>query len=195
MSTLRITGLFDAAQNEATLRRRHAPEDLIPPEVFEGAFLPPPRPISSPPNLSGLVLQLSLGERISGGRVGDVYRVSVESVLTKDGDVAPDIHIPPLVVKIAKRRYVHRLAREAWFYDELEPLQGVATARCFGWSDAQVPLDVKSISWIRKRDDDRAFIFESDENEEVSDADEALRIKERLGSQDNNILSCYSWKS
>lgn len=45
-------------------------------------------------------------------------------------------------MKIAKCRHVYRLAREASFYDELEPLQGVATARCFGWFEARIPADV-----------------------------------------------------
>lgn len=40
--------------------------------------------------------------------------------------------LPPLVVKIGRRNRCQSITREAWFYEEMECLQGIAIARCYG---------------------------------------------------------------
>lgn len=196
-----MNGLFESAQDATRLHRRHVPEDLIPPILYrDSPFTLPPRPLSSLPNPANLSLKLALGERISGGRAGDVHRVSIEGIFTKDGLEVSEVHIPPLVVKIARRRHVFRLAREAWFYDELETLQGVATARCFGWFEAPIPSGLTPYSWhpkhrMPKKINNFNPYFESDfanfdfdyecEDENDPQMAENLRIKEILGLQES----------
>jgi hypothetical protein len=46
--------------------------------------------------------------------------------------------LPPLVIKVAARRRSDDLARETWFYEEMEDLQGVAIARCYGFFTAEI---------------------------------------------------------
>jgi len=58
--------------------------------------------------------------------------------LSSEEQVAATL-LPPLVVKIARRDRCTYIAREAWFYDEMESLQGVCIPRCYGWFDAVIP--------------------------------------------------------
>ncbi|KAI0030983.1 hypothetical protein K488DRAFT_71785, partial [Vararia minispora EC-137] len=71
----------------------------------------------------------TLGKYQGGGRVGVVFALEdVEVVGMPDG-----FSLPPLVVKVARRDRVGSLAREAWFYDEMECIQGSVIPRCYGW--------------------------------------------------------------
>lgn len=194
LATLCLSGLFESAHDETEFHRRHVPDDLILPIIYSKPFTIPPRRLLKQESSPELTLKLSLGERISGGRIGEVYRISIEGVFAKDGELASSVHVPPLVVKIAKRGYACRLAREAWFYDELKPLQGVATARCFGWFEARLPPNVTPIPWQLKPDENKhGFVFEDEEDEEDPQIVEDLRIKKMLGLQEpegeNSILS------
>ncbi|KAI0028009.1 hypothetical protein K488DRAFT_90186 [Vararia minispora EC-137] len=124
---------------EACLERRIPPADLIVPEIFEPAdkdeegamVIPPPperRPSRLPPSRQ-LHIRGALGKYQGGGRVGVVF--ALEDVQVSG---MPDgFGLPPLVVKIARRDRVASLAREAWFYDEMEHIQGAVIPRCYGW--------------------------------------------------------------
>lgn len=46
--------------------------------------------------------------------------------------------LPPLIAKVALVNRRGGMAREAWFYDELWPLQGVAIPLCFGWFETEI---------------------------------------------------------
>ncbi|KAI0060761.1 hypothetical protein BV25DRAFT_1775382, partial [Artomyces pyxidatus] len=39
------------------------------------------------------------------------------------------------------------LARDAWFYDEMECLQGCAIARCYGWFEADLSSGQSVLAW------------------------------------------------
>lgn len=61
---------------------------------------------------------------------------TVRETQAKDGQ---PIRIPPLICKIAPHRRNKPIAREAWFYDEMQTLQGLIIPRCYGLFVAQVP--------------------------------------------------------
>ncbi|KZV82126.1 hypothetical protein EXIGLDRAFT_778945, partial [Exidia glandulosa HHB12029] len=104
------------------LAKRKADPDVYQPRTFrpEG---PPTRPPSSLPAPGSLALNLELGEYIGSGRSGIVF--AVDTTGTHGG-------LPPLVLKIARQERCQSVAREAWFYEELECLQGVVLPRCYG---------------------------------------------------------------
>ncbi|KAI0036010.1 hypothetical protein K488DRAFT_82449 [Vararia minispora EC-137] len=147
-SAITITNLLGAQGNhgsthvvprEAVLEQRTAPLDLIAPEISVPEFedpndpdeLPPPperRPSCLPPSRQ-LHIRGTLAKYLGGGRVGVVFALEdIEVVAMPDG-----FSLPPLVVKIARRDRVASLAREAWFYDEMECIQGSVIPRCYGW--------------------------------------------------------------
>ncbi|KZV94573.1 hypothetical protein EXIGLDRAFT_505369 [Exidia glandulosa HHB12029] len=108
---------------------------------------PTPRPPSKRPKIGdNLHVSVSLGQRLGAGRCGIVYALD-------------DVHVsgasallPPLVAKIAWRHRAMELVREAWVYDELEYIQGVAVARCFGLFTLSLPASQTCTLW----DDPRA---------------------------------------
>lgn len=53
-------------------------------------------------------------------------------------DLEPHVIVPPLVVKISRRHRVPWLAREAWFYEEIECLQGSVAPYCYGLFEAEL---------------------------------------------------------
>ncbi|GJJ09986.1 hypothetical protein Clacol_004212 [Clathrus columnatus] len=82
-----------------------------------------------------------LGERIGSGRVGTVYAAIL---LTEDYTSV----LPPLVVKISRRK--HSMEKEAWFYEELEQLQGIAVPLCYGFFQTRVEEGVEVSTWNDK---------------------------------------------
>lgn len=55
------------------------------------------------------------------GRVGSVYLINI--------DGATQYFLPPLKLKVAARHRSKNLAREAWFYEEVEDIQGGSIAQ------------------------------------------------------------------
>ncbi|KIJ50484.1 hypothetical protein M422DRAFT_245770 [Sphaerobolus stellatus SS14] len=77
----------------------------------------PPRPPSHllPPGDHHIAV--SLGEALGHGKVGSVYSVTV---------LTPGLDIPPLVIKVSNYKRSANMAEDAWYYEELEQLQGIA---------------------------------------------------------------------
>lgn len=102
---------------------------------------------------------LRLGKVLGDGRVGAVFEVYIVG----DDDLKHDL--PPLVAKIASPNRNKSLAREAWFYDEMACLQGVAIPHCWGWFVGEVADEVDMTVWERigveeedcDEDDERVF--------------------------------------
>ncbi|KAF8494289.1 hypothetical protein JB92DRAFT_2595742, partial [Gautieria morchelliformis] len=119
----------------------------------------PVRPPSKLPPPGNLYLRVSLdSDRLGYGRVGSVYPLTI--------DGADQYALPPLVIKVAGRRRSEDLAREAWFYEELEHIQGVAIARCYGFFTAEIDANSEVLGWA-----------ESDANyDEEDDLDEPVSI-------------------
>ncbi|KAF9505058.1 hypothetical protein BS47DRAFT_1354444 [Hydnum rufescens UP504] len=142
ISALTIHGLItdtEGANIPMILHRTVAPLDLVPllrldegapPEVVYGPFIP--RPPSTLPETGDLHVQLILGDEKGWGRSSFVHEVNVLPAATLPA------HLPPLVLKVARSKRRAEIAREAWFYDELECLQGVVLPRCYGWFEAEL---------------------------------------------------------
>lgn len=94
----------------------------------------PPRSPSNLPPPGHSELSFSLGPIIGSGRTGIVYEVRNVSIDPIKDDVSTKTpgYLPPLVVKVAYRNRCLSLVREAWFYEEMECLQGASMARCYG---------------------------------------------------------------
>ncbi|KAI0314532.1 hypothetical protein OF83DRAFT_1174655 [Amylostereum chailletii] len=99
----------------------------------------PSRPQSTLPLAQNLHATATLGEWSGHGQVAQVYELSNVQI---QGSALP-VDIPPLVVKVAFKHRVASLAREAWFYDELESLQGPVVPRCYGWFEMDLRTSPK----------------------------------------------------
>lgn len=100
-------------------------------------------------------LQLEVSDLLSSNDRGSVYAVTATNA-----DSLP-FCIPPLVIKVASEREGRKLAEEAGMYRDLESLQGVVTARCYGYFRAAVNHletairpwdDFNAIDWPRTHD-------------------------------------------
>lgn len=124
------------------------PQDIVGPciERREGLFLPDGMPARVPvtvPVGESLHLNLRLISRLGRGRASLVYSVA------QKGDTP---HLPPLVIKVARKSFNTFITREAWFYDELACLQGSVIPRCFGLFSVKIP-DSSAHDWDRIRCD------------------------------------------
>ncbi|VDC02395.1 unnamed protein product [Peniophora sp. CBMAI 1063] len=85
-----------------------------------------------PPKTGRCELHLELGELLGSGATGVVHAVtSLEGV-----DV-------PLCVKIAFPSERAALSSEAWFYDDLQDIQGVVIPKCFGYFEKTLSLSTR----------------------------------------------------
>ena len=63
-------------------------------------------------------------------------------------ELSTDLHsVPCRVVKFVLRKRNKAMIREAWFYDELQPLQGTVVPRCCGYYEAILPPNCTVIPW------------------------------------------------
>ncbi|KII84862.1 hypothetical protein PLICRDRAFT_344255 [Plicaturopsis crispa FD-325 SS-3] len=127
------------------LQRRMPPP--VAPEIHdfrprEGG--PPERLPSQLPAPGDLSATFSLTDAIDYGRVGSVRGVSL---LDCSSPAGLPYALPPLVIKIARRSRSQELEREAWFYEEMESLQGVALARCYGLFQVELEHSIHIESW------------------------------------------------
>lgn len=147
LTTVALSGLFDndaASPSPATIvTRKDMPVDLIKPIIVKygpkiAKFytdITTRRPSTQPPPESGR-LEASLGEYLGHGHSSVVFSLDNVNLF----DVTPAV-VPPLVVKIARLNRVTSLMREAWFYDEMECLQGASLARCYGYFEVELHED------------------------------------------------------
>lgn len=84
---------------------------------------------------------------IGEGRIGLVYFARVNAVADAEGNDISGKMPAEVCLKIAKPTYCRSLAREAWFYEQLQEWQGVATAKCYGLFTAPVPPDTSVRPW------------------------------------------------
>ncbi|KAG2009565.1 protein kinase subdomain-containing protein PKL/ccin3 [Coprinopsis cinerea AmutBmut pab1-1] len=79
-------------------------------------------------------LEVKLVERISEGRIGVAYIAQVLSATQQGTDIQATIP-PTLCLKFAKPEFSRSLARlgDAWFYEQMESLQGISVPTCFGF--------------------------------------------------------------
>ncbi|KIJ50425.1 hypothetical protein M422DRAFT_777137 [Sphaerobolus stellatus SS14] len=98
----------------------------------------PPRPPSCLPLPGNHHIAVSLGEALGHGRVGSVHSVTL---------LTPGLDIPPLVIKVSNYKRSANMAEEAWYYEELEQLQGISIPRCYGFFQAQLKDGCNVLTW------------------------------------------------
>ncbi|KAF9503790.1 hypothetical protein BS47DRAFT_1334772 [Hydnum rufescens UP504] len=155
ISALTIHGLItdsDGSNIPVILRRTAAALDLVPflDLVSVAALDRPrrpyvPRPPSTLPEPGDLHVNLTFGDKKGWGRSSFVHEVNVLPTTTLPA------HLPPLVLKVARSKRRAEIAREAWFYDELECLQGVVLPRCYGWFEAELTEGQSFGPWTATR--------------------------------------------
>ncbi|OBZ77296.1 hypothetical protein A0H81_02063 [Grifola frondosa] len=106
----------------------------------------PPRVPDNLPGPQDFRLELCIRKELSSGRCGRVFLTSAMSLSdpSDPSDVmlspAPPV-LPQLVVKVARPKYTESLSREAAAYHEMQAIQGVSIARCYGWFEAELDQD------------------------------------------------------
>lgn len=82
---------------------------------------------------------LKVGSRIGSGHSGYVYSLD---------PVEADPSLPPLVVKFGVQGFNKFILREAWFYDEMQTLQGEVIPWSFGLYRAVIPEGTSFVPWL-----------------------------------------------
>lgn len=121
---------------------------------------PIPRPPSTLPPPGHSTLSFSLGKSLGAGESGIVFEV-LDPCLRDSDCSAPSAHLPPLVAKIGRQDRCQSIAREGWFYEEMECLQGVAIPRCYGCFELKLSKGCRVGPWEDPRfatfDDERSW--------------------------------------
>ncbi|OBZ73798.1 hypothetical protein A0H81_06134 [Grifola frondosa] len=172
-----VTGLVKT--NEGTQVDLSADIRTPPPMIIENETTPvwirpegvPPRIVLRHPVPKHLRLELKIGEKIGGGRCGSVYAATAVRLFdpanpadSLDYPKAPIL--PELVIKVAEPHQMWRLEQEAGAYEELQVLQGVSVARCYGWFEAKL---ADGWSLLGSENDDNGYTSDSSEESEESD--------------------------
>ncbi|KAI0060767.1 hypothetical protein BV25DRAFT_1827656 [Artomyces pyxidatus] len=182
----------DNATNEfvpVALHRMTAPLDLVhshyhprPNPSFASLLLEsvPERPPSLLPPPGEAYLRARLGEFIGDGHSSVVF--GLEDIQL-DGSSPDQQSVPRLVVKIARSNRLAALAREAWFYDEMECLQGSTIARCYGWFEVELAPNQSVPAWREHPAED------PDEYDAALDCDQVVHPDQLKRTARRDLLS------
>ncbi|KAF8512453.1 hypothetical protein BU17DRAFT_96242 [Hysterangium stoloniferum] len=151
-SSLVVTGLIKSNHTETRLicsRGTSVPTELMYSNTEEntrpdGFYICPPSTLPPPGDLT---LEVSVQAKLGEGRVGFVYGVDKRGT---SGSHA----IPDLVIKVARRYQSNNLCREAWFYEEMEHLQGIIVARCYGIFQVVLDEQYEVLDWEKVNQED-----------------------------------------
>lgn len=92
-----------------------------------------------PPNLN-----IKLGDCIGHGRSGITFKVEPVGLSSSTSSTV----LPPLVAKIGRQHFNKWLLREAWFYEEMQSVQGVVIPWCYGLYSARIPPGHAFLPWL-----------------------------------------------
>lgn len=95
-----------------------------------------------------LDLEVRLSSSVQDGANGLIYKLKVPRTTTVRANDGQQLTIPPLIGKFAPRARNKPIAREAWFYDEMQSLQGLIIPYCFGYFVATVPEGKEIRPWV-----------------------------------------------
>lgn len=109
------------------------------------------RSIPQPQPPGNLMLRLSLGDKIGEGACGLVYEATGVCLAGRSPGYTKS-KLPPLVVKIRKNFQPYRLPREAFIYEEMEPLHGLLVARYYGCFETVIPPGVTFPVWQMEKE-------------------------------------------
>ena len=150
----------------------------------EGA---PTRSPSELPPPGDQCLHVSLNpERLGFGRLGSVYSLKVND--------PSESSLPPLVVKVAVRHRSERMSREAWFYEEMERLQGTSIPLCYGYFTAEIDANSEVLDWAEADmdyDPNEKDILDVDDDEQYENIPQ---VSPRISPVwDENDPSTWGW--
>ncbi|KAI0060739.1 hypothetical protein BV25DRAFT_1917561 [Artomyces pyxidatus] len=170
-----------------TLHRKNAPLDLVAPHhILRRPMAPvllestPERPPSRLPPPGTSHLRCHAGEFIGDGQSSIVFAADKVEL---DGAPPDARSVPRLVVKIARSNRLAALARDAWFYDEMECLQGSSIARCYGWFEAELTSDQVVPAWSDHPAEN------PDDHDHVLDIDETIHPDQLQRTARRDVLS------
>ena len=106
---------------------------------------PPERLPSQLPPPGNLKVKIQAVKVTGDGRVGNICQTSV-----RYQGSSPELRtmlLPPLVLKISRPWKADSLAREAFYYEEMECLQGSVVPRYYGVYEATIPDDCEFVLW------------------------------------------------
>ncbi|KAK7692296.1 hypothetical protein QCA50_003921 [Cerrena zonata] len=116
------------------------------PEIDEQCKDRPPKRLQSKlPSPGTMKLALCLGKKIGSGAAGQVYEATIQ--YDKSSPELRDMAMPPLVVKISRYSKAKSVAREAYYYEEMECLQGCVIPRYYGLYTATIPAACDFEPW------------------------------------------------
>lgn len=155
-SSITLEGLlFDPSDGKpagaAHLQRKTIPQDLVHPCIIDQddkelihMYIKeselPPRPPSNLPPSRQLHLTATLGDYLGDGLTSVVYALDNVSI----PGLEPGVTVPQLVAKICRPHRLPWMAREAWFYEEMECIQGVSVPYCYGWFEMEAGGSLES---------------------------------------------------
>lgn len=142
-----LDGPTKAAYPSLTFRRLEIPNDFI--KDTSNPDFRFPRKIANFPPSAQLALHADLDKYVADGRSGIVHEIRTPETVTDAG--GRQYRIPPLVCKFAAHDRKSCAAREAWFYDEMQTIQGMAIPRCYGFFEAVVPDGYEFVPYTEER--------------------------------------------
>ncbi|KAF8479909.1 hypothetical protein JB92DRAFT_3042719 [Gautieria morchelliformis] len=158
-------------------------------EYFARAGGLPARLPSKLPTPGNLCLHVSVTQdRLGRGRVGSVYPVRL--------DETEQNSLPPLVMKVATRHRSDNLAREAWFYEEMENIQGSSIARCYGFFTAEIDSNSEVLDWaesdVKHNPDEEDDPLDEEDDPSDEDGDSPGSNDEGITKEDTVIISNHT---
>ncbi|RDB20628.1 hypothetical protein Hypma_012255 [Hypsizygus marmoreus] len=119
---------------------------LTPCKCLTGCIRPGGAPVrvnvaQPPAPTADIHLEFTLDKHIDSGKSGIVNSTTLSSLSS------PAHAMVPFVVKFAVRKRNKNLLREAWFYDELQSLQGSTIPRCYGYFEGELPEGCTFAPW------------------------------------------------
>lgn len=154
----------------------HLPEDLVKPvqSYIDGEAPVPTRKLRLHGTHLGVCqslpspLNMKIGDCIGSGRTSFVFEV--EPVCLPPSESS----IPALVAKFGLPGFGKFLLREAWFYEEMQTLQGQVIPSCYGLYYARIPRGtVAFLPWFRGK-------FRELWKEDISELDKYINKEEQL---------------
>ena len=146
--------------------------------------------VAQPVQQDGSHLDLTLTEPVGEGRRGMTYIALVNSAKDASGaDLLASGLVPSeLVLKIAKPQFCRSMAREAWFYEQMRTLQGVAIARCFGFLTATLKGARTGLSTASEDDDSGSLAMTAVPWDAAKSIEPELRFKKDHWPSDDSLI-------
>ena len=106
---------------------------------------PPERLPSQLPPPGNLKMKLQAVKVMGNGRVGNICSTAVR--YDSSSPELREMLLPPLVLKVSRPWKADGLCREAFYYEEMECLQGSVIPRYYGVYEATIPEDCDFLIW------------------------------------------------